>query len=540
MKTTALCLGLLSVVGVVAGVAPVEAETAIAKELTVQIDVGGLLNVRPVTTLSADALVPWTTFLDSYGGGSGFLTVAAARALGDEQAKALPDNPLIPAHGNCPEMLLHYSNKDGVGPQARQVDNEVPFTIPVPRHKYRQIFLAWTSGTASELMIDCVYANGTNTQHTAWVRDYFNELSANDHSRVSVVRDLDKWNRSGKLMERGHHSIHAAIISPDRNRELVSLKVTKKASKSHLIFWAATGVLAGSPTDRTHETPAKPLPAASVAAPVSVLVVSGQNNHDWKATTPFMKGILDRNSHFQTTVSTTPTNGAPAAEWDAWRPKFSDYQCVLLDYNGQMWPEQVKKDFVEYVRNGGGVVLIHAANNAFSGWKEYEQMVGLLWRWWTYGYSLYVDDAGNVVREEPGKGHMMGHGDWAGWYEWTMTVRDSGNPITKEMPAHWLHRKDELYHAQRGPAENVHILLTAYSEPKPPHNGTGRNEPIVWWVPFGKGRVVTTVMGHNVDAMKCVGFQTLLLRSCEWAATGECAVPLPPNFPTAAKSSATP
>ncbi|MEI7730498.1 MAG: ThuA domain-containing protein [Verrucomicrobiota bacterium] len=290
------------------------------------------------------------------------------------------------------------------------------------------------------------------------------------------------------------------------------------------------------------------LAAASTFAaekPIRVLIIGGQNNHDWKTTTPLMKGVLDKAGHFQTTVDNTPEKDAPQAEWDAWSPKFREFNCVVLNYNDNgmkcpMWSEQVKKDFVEYVRGGGGVVAIHAANNSFSGWKEYEQMIGLLWRWWGNGYSLYVDDDGKVVREEPGQGRQMGHGDWAGWYAWTMTVRDTEHPITQGMPVHWLHQKDELYHGQRGPAENVHILLTAYSEPGGKHKGTGKNEPIVWWVPYGKGRVVTNVMGHDLNGMKCVGFKLLLLRACEWAATGRCSIPIPPNFPNSEKTSVEP
>jgi hypothetical protein len=44
---------------------------------------------------------------------------------------------------------------------------------------------------------------------------------------------------------------------------------------------------------------------------------------------------------------------------------------------------------LDYIRGGGGALVIHAANNSFGGWKEYEQMVGLLWRPPTFGYSLY-------------------------------------------------------------------------------------------------------------------------------------------------------
>ena len=197
-----------------------------------------------------------------------------------------------------------------------------------------------------------------------------------------------------------------------------------------------------------------------------------------------------------------------------------------------MWPEPVKKAFVDYIHGGGGAVVIHAANNSFTGWKEYEQMVGLLWRGTNFGYSLYVDDDGKVVRVEPGEGRGMGHG---GQYDWVMTTRDTEHPITKGMPLHWMHKKDELYHGQRGPAEDVHILLTAFSDPAPGKGGTGKNEPIVWWVPYGQGKVVTNVMGHvgSLDPMQCVGFKMLLRRSVEWAATGQCTTPIPDNFPTA-------
>jgi len=279
------------------------------------------------------------------------------------------------------------------------------------------------------------------------------------------------------------------------------------------------------------------LSGAQAAEPIKVLIIGGQNNHDWKRSTPFMKELLDKGGHFQATVQNAPTREAAPADWDAWQPKFSDFDCVVLDYNGQMWPERVKKDFVDYIQGGGGALVIHAANNSFTGWKEYEQMVGLLWRGKNFGYSLYVDDDGKVVREEPNQGRGMGHGSQ---YDWKMTVRDTQHPITAGMPVRWMHKHDELYHGQRGPAENIQILLTAYSDPT--RGGTGKNEPIVWWVPYGKGRVVTNVMGHvgQLDPMKCVGFKVLLYRACEWLANGKCVTPIPENFPTAEQTSMDP
>ena len=270
--------------------------------------------------------------------------------------------------------------------------------------------------------------------------------------------------------------------------------------------------------------------------PIKVMIIGGQNNHDWKKSTPFMKRLLNKAGHVDAVVNNAPSQKAPKQQWDAWRPKFKDFGCVILDYNGQMWPERVQKDFVDYIAGGGGAIVIHAANNSFTGWKEYEKMVGLLWRGTDYGYSLYIDENGKTVREEPGKGRGMGHG---GQYDWVMTTRDRQHPITKGMPLHWLHKRDELYHGQRGPAENVHILLSAYADPAPGRGGTGKHEPIVWSIPYGKGHVVTNLMGHmgELPCMQCVGFKVLLYRSCEWLATGKCTTPIPANFPTAKKTS---
>lgn len=279
--------------------------------------------------------------------------------------------------------------------------------------------------------------------------------------------------------------------------------------------------------------------ATAADPPLKVLIVGGQNNHNWAKSTPYMEKVLSRSDRFRTTVGNAPGKDAAQADWDAWQPQFGDFGCVVLDYNGQMWPERVKQAFVDYVRNGGGVVVIHAANNSFGGWKEFEQMVGLLWRGRDYGASLYWDDEGKLVREEPGQGRGMGHG---GQYDWVMTVRDAEHPITRGMPVKWMHKHDELYHGQRGPAEDVHILLTAFSDPAPGRGGTGKNEPIVWWIPYGKGKVVTNLMGHvgELGSMECVGFQTVLCRACEWAATGDCTIPIPANFPTAEATSTVP
>jgi len=103
------------------------------------------------------------------------------------------------------------------------------------------------------------------------------------------------------------------------------------------------------------------------------------------------------------------------------------------------------------------------------------------------------------------------------------------------MPPEWLHATDELYHGLRGPLDNVHLIATAYSDRKT--GGSGEHEPMIWTVSFSEGRVFHTPMGHDLEAMRCVGFITTLQRGTEWAATGKVTIPVPPNFPTADKPS---
>ncbi len=268
---------------------------------------------------------------------------------------------------------------------------------------------------------------------------------------------------------------------------------------------------------------------ASAAEKLNVLIIDGQNNHNWRATTPVMKKFLEKTGRFNVEVATTPTDkNAPAEEWDKFRPDFAKYDVVLSNYNGQMWPEAVQKSFEKYVEDGGGVVIVHAANNAFSGWKEYNQMIGLGWRGNSFGPRVYLDDEGKEVRVKAGEGPGAGHGPQ---HDFAIIVRDREHPVTKGMPQVWMHAKDELYQGQRGPAENMHILATALAATD--QRGTGVNEPMIWWIPYGKGRVFTTVMGHSDYSMSGVGFQATVARGCEWAATGKVTLPLPENFPTA-------
>ncbi|HMC10661.1 MAG TPA: ThuA domain-containing protein, partial [Pirellulaceae bacterium] len=116
-----------------------------------------------------------------------------------------------------------------------------------------------------------------------------------------------------------------------------------------------------------------------------------------------------------------------------------------------------------------------------------------------------------------------------------IVVRDAEHPITKGMPREWLHVNDELYDKLRGPGQNMHVLATTFSDPA--KGGTGRHEPMILTIDYGKGRVFHTPMGHGNDSQECVGFIATFIRGCEWAATGKVTEPIPSDFPAADKTS---
>jgi hypothetical protein len=227
-------------------------------------------------------------------------------------------------------------------------------------------------------------------------------------------------------------------------------------------------------------------------------------------------------------VVTTPGNGKPAEDWNGFRPKFADYGAVMSNYNGQSWPEPVQKSLEEYVSGGGGLVIVHAANNAFPEWSEYNKMIGLGWRGADYGARVTTDNDGKVILKAKSQGPGAGHGSQ---HDFAVVVRDRQHPVMSGIPVEWMHVKDELYHGQRGPAANMNILATAFSAKST--GGTDEHEPMVWWIPYGKGKVFTTVFGHGDYSMKCVGFQTVLVRGTEWVATDKVTLPVPARFPTA-------
>lgn len=267
---------------------------------------------------------------------------------------------------------------------------------------------------------------------------------------------------------------------------------------------------------------------------LSVLIVDGIHNHDWEAATNAVRAILLSTGRFTVDVSTSPPRGFPQEAWSVWWPKFSDYDVVLVNFNGGhlddgvRWPLQVERALEQYVRSGGGLVILHAANNAFLNWPAYNEMIGLGWRNRDFGPGIAIDADGNVVEIPKGAGLDPGHGPR---HDFPVCLREPDHPITMGMPDCWLHPSEQLTHGQHGPADGLTILTYAYSEE------SGQNEPMDWIRHYEQGRVYTTMLGHTWRGednpnLECVGFQSILARGVEWAASGHVMIPLPADFPS--------
>ena len=199
------------------------------------------------------------------------------------------------------------------------------------------------------------------------------------------------------------------------------------------------------------------------------------------------------------------------------------------DAPDERWPADLKSSFEQYVKNGGGFVSVHAADNAFPGWEAFNQMIGIGgWRGRTERSGPYWYYRDGKVVSDPSPGRSGSHGKRV---PFQVTVRDANHPITRGLPRVWMHQGDELYARLRGPGKNMTVLATAYSDPA--NAGSGRDEPQLMTLSYGKGRVFHTTMGHDINALSSVDFVVTFQRGTEWAATGAVTQKVPAKFPSA-------
>lgn len=215
--------------------------TVSKKDKIIQVNLDKLLNARSVTTFTNGKLVTWTKGIDGNGAADGYLTLSASIFVGDKSPNALPDNPLIPATTEHPEVLLHYANNDSISNQTVAVTSASSFGFEVPAKKYSKLFLALTSSEgASQIKVDLHYTDGMESKSFE-VPDYYADLQANDPNLCYLIHNLAKWGKTNNMTESDHHNIDLLNIHPNPNRILTHIQV-EKSEAGYLVFWAATGV----------------------------------------------------------------------------------------------------------------------------------------------------------------------------------------------------------------------------------------------------------------------------------------------------------
>jgi type 1 glutamine amidotransferase len=294
----------------------------------------------------------------------------------------------------------------------------------------------------------------------------------------------------------------------------------------------------------------------TVDAKLKALIMDGQNNHAvWPKATLMMKKMLEDTGKFDVDLIRTKytwkagrekafldmaglaSEDLPKSKTDPdFAPDFKKYDVVInnLGYNAAPLPEATMRAFEKYMEAGGGLVVIHAADNAWPKWAEYNKMFGLGgWGGRTEkdGPYVYIDDQGKEIRDtSPGNGGTHGK-----QHEFPIIVRAPEHPIMNGLPMQWLSSKDECYAKLRGPAEHMTILATAEDQTVPARKG--HHQPALMTIKYGKGRCFHSILGHDTPAYEGVGFIVTFTRGCEWAATGKVTIPVPNDFPTAKKAS---
>jgi type 1 glutamine amidotransferase len=231
------------------------------------------------------------------------------------------------------------------------------------------------------------------------------------------------------------------------------------------------------------------------AAPVKLLIITGDHGHAWKDTTKTLSEFLGTGGRINVDVTTTPSK-------DLTDENLSKYDVLLLNYKDTprgapetRWSEANKQAFLKAVREGKGLVVFHHASSAFTkpNWDEFEKAIAGGWR--SQGFH--------------GPPHVF-----------TVKKTDAKHPISEGLPApEFVHAIDELYQNSVMVPGSI-VLATAYSDASKPR-GTGKDEPVIWVNSFGKGRVYENVLGHNTEAMADPKFQDWMRRGVIWAATGK-------------------
>ena len=268
---------------------------------------------------------------------------------------------------------------------------------------------------------------------------------------------------------------------------------------------------------------------------LQALLIDGQMNgsHNMALMSEAVTDYLDQTGLFDVSHVSTPPRGG---DMSTFAPDFEQYDLVILNYDGEEWPEATKYAFERYMKKGGGLVSLHSSDNAFADWPAFLEMTGVGgWngRDESWGPSVHWSGDGPAMDYSPGQAfHPPQH-------VFPITIRDGEHPVTAGLPDTWLHAKDELYSNLRGPARNLQVLATGFADTDLDKN-SGRHEPVLMALSYGQGRVFHTTLGHvgrraveRPESIRCTGFIVTLQRGAEWAASGDVTQDIPDELPGA-------
>jgi type 1 glutamine amidotransferase len=247
-------------------------------------------------------------------------------------------------------------------------------------------------------------------------------------------------------------------------------------------------------------------PGANHPERIQVLIITGQNPHDWRGTSASLRKVLDETEKFETRVIDEFRGGSAQM--------LAPYALIIMNYYDGGRPanrfgEAGDQAIADFVKSGKGLVLYHLSLGAFEGWGDYEKMSGGNWR--------------------PNQGHHSAAHDWA------LDIKDTAHPVTAGLKSPLAIQKDELFANLRWqPEGSYHVLATGYDDhalynerDTQTKTGPGTNEPILWTTQFGAGRVFAIALGHDPVNTTTPEFKTLFQRGAEWAATGKVTIPVP-------------
>jgi len=243
------------------------------------------------------------------------------------------------------------------------------------------------------------------------------------------------------------------------------------------------------------------------AAPrkIQVLVITGQDKHPWREATPYLRSLLDEAGKFEVRVTEEFKGAGPET--------LAPYDVAVLVYSDEKldvpaWSDATKEALLSFVRSGKGLVVYHHSAASFQNWSEYNKLVGCAWR---TGMSYH-----------------------APVHDFKVDIRDANHPIMRGMAPSFLAQTDELY-ANLQCVVPIHVLASGWDDtsrypgkPREPAPGSpSKNEPLLWTLPYGSGRVFATMLGNDMRAVHTPGFIATFARGTEWAATGEVTIPAP-------------